>query len=610
MSKLQKETMNESPDLSKIGQKPSMQEQMRTFPRLARMAYQADPSSFVLMILGLLVETPVSALVVYSTARIIDVLGGADPASAWFWIIVLIVTWFVKNASDVLYVDRLEHVRQKLVITLEDRLLTHMSKLSYGVLEDSSFQSLAMVINRRQHQAIVAFENVIDFLAHVAGLIGMFTVVFYVPWPVAIILIIATAIRFHSSQKLSILNWGIFDFETREGRRVQYYRNTIENPRTLLQTKGVGLTDVFIRQWRKLAGKLLEKRIQERKVNSWYMMLTLQIDNIGLGLGMAVLAPDVIAGLVPLSSFVVFMTSYSRILPNMRELSRKYQRILVDTPVISFIFRLLDVPPEQDKGETVGDEPIMIRFENVRFRYPGTDTDVLKGVNFELREGDRVAIVGLNGAGKSTILKLLMGVYSPTSGRILVNGTPLEKIKPSNWRRALAVMGQDAPYYSDTATEQIWYGDREEKLDKQHLDESIEASGFDEIVTELPRGLQTYVGKHYAMPEDQAIELSGGQNQILTIARTLYRDARIYVFDEPTSAVDAEKEESFFSRLPETLAGKAIIFVSHRFSTLRRAKRILVLEEGRLIEDGTHEELLELKGRYAELFTLQAKNYQ
>jgi ABC-type multidrug transport system fused ATPase/permease subunit len=207
MSKLQKETMNESPDLSKIGQKPSMQEQMRTFPRLARMAYQADPSSFVLMILGLLVETPVSALVVYSTARIIDVLGGADPASAWFWIIVLIVTWFVKNASDVLYVDRLEHVRQKLVITLEDRLLTHMSKLSYGVLEDSSFQSLAMVINRRQHQAIVAFENVIDFLAHVAGLIGMFTVVFYVPWPVAIILIIATAIRFHSSQKLSILNW-------------------------------------------------------------------------------------------------------------------------------------------------------------------------------------------------------------------------------------------------------------------------------------------------------------------------------------------------------------------------------------------------------------------
>jgi ABC-type multidrug transport system fused ATPase/permease subunit len=108
------------------------------------------------------------------------------------------------------------------------------------------------------------------------------------------------------------------------------------------------------------------------------MMLTLQIDNIGLGLGMAVLAPDVIAGLVPLSSFVVFMTSYSRILPNMRELSRKYQRILVDTPVISFIFRLLDVPPEQDKGETVGDEPIMIRFENVRFRYPGTDTDVLK----------------------------------------------------------------------------------------------------------------------------------------------------------------------------------------------------------------------------------------
>ena len=122
--------------------------------------------------------------------------------------------------------------------------------------------------------------------------------------------------------------------------------------------------------------------------------------------------------------------------------------------------------------------------------------------------------------------------------------------------------------------------------------------------------METHVGKVYAMPEDEAIELSGGQKQILAIARTLYRNARLYIFDEPTSAVDAEREESFFAKLPETLQGKTLLFVSHRFSTLRRAKRILVIDQGKIIEDGSHEDLVVLKGRYAELFTLQAKMYQ
>jgi ATP-binding cassette subfamily B protein len=278
--------------------------------------------------------------------------------------------------------------------------------------------------------------------------------------------------------------------------------------------------------------------------------------------------------------------------------------------MVPLLFRLLDIPAERETGKKLTNQAIKVEFKDVYFRYPGSDTDVLKGITFSFEEGDRLALVGLNGAGKSTLLKLLMGVYEPTRGQILINGVSLKEIKPGAWRRVMAVMGQEPAFYSDTGTEQVWYGDRDEKFNEADIAHSIDASGFREIAEVLPKGMDTVVGKGYAMPEDNAIELSGGQNQILTIARTLYRNARIYIFDEPTSAVDAEKEESFFARLPEALAGKAIIFVSHRFSTLRRAKRILVLEEGRLIEDGTHEELLEVRGRYAELFTLQAKNYQ
>lgn len=602
--------MSREIDLSQLNKKPSIKEQWRSFPRLAKMAFEADKGGFSLMVVSMLIEAPISAGIVFSTAKIVDVLGGKSPSDAWYWIAVLIGLWFAKNAGDVVYINRLELVRARLIIVLEDRLLSHMAVLPYRVIEDPSYQSLSMLLNRRASQAVVAFENFFDFLATLVGLLGMFSIIFYIPWPVVAVLLVAIAGRVYSSQKVSVLNWGIFDFETREGRRANYYRNTIENPRTLLQAKSVGLIDYVIGQWRMIADKSFKKRVQERNTNSFYNFVTLQIDNIGLGIGMAMLAPEIIAGRLPISSFVVFTTGYGRILPNMRELSRQYSRVLIDAPMIPLLFRLLDIPSEPETGRKLSHKPLTIRFEQVSFRYPGSDVDVLKEINFEFQEGDRIALVGLNGAGKSTILKLLMGVYEPTGGRILINGIPLSDIKPSVWRRVLAVMGQEPAHYSDTVTEQIWYGDRDQRLQEDNLKHAVEASGLKAILAELPKGLETVVGKSYSMPEDNAIELSGGQNQILTIARTLYRNARIYVFDEPTSAVDAEKEESFFSRLPEALQGKAIIFVSHRFSTLRRAKRILVLEDGRLIEDGTHEELIEKKGRYAELFTLQAKNYQ
>jgi ATP-binding cassette subfamily B protein len=602
--------MHSAQDFSEINKKPTQREQWRSIPRLAKIAFQTDRRDFCFMVAGMLVEAPLSAGIVFSTAKIVDTLGGTNPANVWLWIGILIGLWMFKNLGDVVYINRLEMLRAKMILALEERLLTHMALLPYTVLENASYQSLATLMNRKLSSVIVAFENVFDFLATLVGLVGMLTVIFYVPWQVVLVLSIAILVRFYASRKVSVLNWGIFDFETREGRRANYYRNTIENPRTLLQAKSVGLVEYMIRQWRALAETMLKKRIHERNANSFYNFLTLQIDNIGLGLGMMVLAPEIIAGAIPISAFVVFTTGYSRILPNMRELSRKYSRILTDAPMIPLMFRLLDIPRERETGRLIRGEQLRVRFDNVSFHYPESKIDVLKAITFEFKAGDRIALVGLNGAGKSTILKLLMGVYQPTSGRILINDIPLEDVKPSVWRRLLAVMGQESQYYSDTVTDQVWYGDREEKLDRTDLLMALDASGFSEIAKELPEGEKTFVGKTYAMPEDRAVELSGGQNQILTIARTLYRNARIYIFDEPTSAVDAEKEEAFFSRLPETLAGKAIIFVSHRFSTLRRAKRILVLEDGRLIEDGTHEELLELKGRYAELFTLQAKNYQ
>lgn len=323
-----------------------------------------------------------------------------------------------------------------------------------------------------------------------------------------------------------------------------------------------------------------------------------------------VLIERVGTGALTMGSFVVFISTFPLLWGRIGNAMNHFRLLRRDASFIVLIRDFFSLQPEVDEGQELSKKSLHVEFKNVWFRYPGSKEDVLRGVSFSFVEGERIALVGLNGAGKSTILKLLMGVFRPTKGHILVNGTDLSKLRPSSWRRALSVLGQDVPRFDDTVVNQILYGDFEQKKDTRRLDMSVETSGLKDMLPEMKRGLKTHAGKQYSMPEDKAIELSGGQNQIVGIARTLYRDARLYIFDEPTSAVDPEKEERFFNALPDVLGGKGVVFVSHRFSTLRRAQRIIVIDNGRVIEEGSHEELLYKKGRYAELFTLQAKAYQ
>jgi ATP-binding cassette subfamily B protein len=317
-----------------------------------------------------------------------------------------------------------------------------------------------------------------------------------------------------------------------------------------------------------------------------------------------------IGGAIAIGTVAAFLAGFPSFWGDIGIALSQYRMIQRDAAFLVIVRDFLSLQPEQDIGVPVPSHPLVIEFKNVHFSYPGSSEKVLRGINCVFREGDRLALVGLNGAGKSTLLKLLMGIFQPTKGRILVNGVNLSKIKPSAWRRALSVMSQDVPRFDDTLRRQILYGDYAKDVDESRLDRSVDASGLRSVLPDFKNGIETHAGKQYAMVEDKAVELSGGQNQIIGIARALYRDARMYIFDEPTSAVDPEKEENFFHSLPDVLEGKGIIFVSHRFSTLRQAEHVIVIDAGRVIEEGSHETLMQKKGRYAELFTLQAKAYQ
>ena len=245
-------------------------------------------------------------------------------------------------------------------------------------------------------------------------------------------------------------------------------------------------------------------------------------------------------------------------------------------------------------------------FRNVSFRYPGASRLVLNRLDLHLRAGERVALIGKNGEGKTTLVKLMTRLYDPVEGQVLLDGVDLREYKLEDLYREIGVIFQDFMRYEMTARENIAVGRIDEINNLPLLKTAADKSMADEVIERLPRDYEQMLGRRF----ENGVDLSGGEWQKIALARAYLRDAQVLILDEPTAALDARSEFEVFQRFAELTAGKSALFISHRFSTVRMADRIVVLENGRIAEDGNHEKLLNLGGRYAEMFEMQAASYR
>jgi ATP-binding cassette subfamily B protein len=273
------------------------------------------------------------------------------------------------------------------------------------------------------------------------------------------------------------------------------------------------------------------------------------------------------------------------------------------------LFGFLAIVPQMPTGQGLRvPRPIAqgIEFRNVSFRYPDREDWALRGLSLTVRPGEKIALVGANGAGKTTLIKLLTRLYDPVEGQVLLDGVDLRDYDLEDLRECIGVIFQDFVRYQVTARENIGFGQIKDLDNEARIISAAERGGADEVLAKLPGGYDTLLGRWF----EKGAELSGGQWQKIALGRAFMRDSEVLVLDEPTSALDAEREYEIFQRFRELTAGRIAFLISHRFSTVRMADRIAVIEGGRLSELGTHQELLELDGTYAHLFNLQAEGYR
>ncbi|MBP7006026.1 ABC transporter ATP-binding protein [Patescibacteria group bacterium] len=573
-----------------------------------RYALQSSKKRSALLVFVFLLTPITVAGQLFATKGLIDALTNHDTSRAEMLFVGLIGLFFLNGITEDIRGYLKEILRYALEHRIKEDVMQSLNRLDPALVEHPKFQALYHAYEEGRGDLVGAANGGYWILYWMLQLIGVSSVFFLLPWWVAVVILLLSIPILIAQKSEQDWSWAILSMESREGRRANYYKSVLLSPQWLSSRWILGLHDIFFSRWKKIMEggiKMREKQSILRVRNQSFVLLMLFV---GYALGCGSLVKEaLVTGSV--GSLVAFFSAYGQFGGMLANIFGEMSWVRTRLPVTQMMRKMINLPVRKDGRKHLPKQSLTIEFDRVWFRYPDQETDVLKGISLTLQEGESVALVGLNGAGKSTFFKILAGIYQPTGGRVLINGVPLQEIRSHEWQKALGFMTQSVPSFDDTVREQIRYGDADHPWAKRGT-LALNVSGFGEIASGLPRGLDTHVGRNYSMPEDQPVDLSGGQRQLLMIAQTLYRRARVFIFDEPTSAVDAEKEERFFEKLPEAVEGRLCMMVSHRFSVLRRARRILVMDAGCIIEDGSHEELMAKEGRYAELFVLQSKMYQ
>lgn len=588
---------------------------LRSIPRFFKEIWKVSPKLFWANTLSRLINAFTPVIILWVGKIIIDEiilqvsLEEQDLTKLWTYVAIELSVVVVSdllgraiNLTDGLLGDLYSNASSEKIIRKTNELT--MEQLEdpefYDKLERARTQTNSRV--NLMTNALSQVESVISMVSLIAGLI------FFEPILI-LILVVSIIPSFINEVKYSSHRYSLARSWTSERRELDYLRFIGANNTTAKEIKLFGLTDFIALRFKNLSDGyyLLNKSISVKQAafGSFFNLLgTLSYYGAYI-----LIIIRVLSGVITIGELTFLSGSFNRLRNNLQGFFTRFTRISESALYLQDYFDFIDIEIKNSSEENVPiPEEIKIGFElkNVHFAYPGSEQEVLKGISFSIKAGEKIAFVGQNGAGKTTLIKLILRFYEPTKGEILLDGINVNKFDLAEYRERFGVIFQDFFKYEFTLRENIAVGNIAEVENDDMINYAASQSLANQVVAEMKDGIDQQLGRRFAKGQ----ELSGGQWQKVALARAYMKNADIMILDEPTSALDAQAEFDVFERFIALTEGKTSIIISHRFSTVRMANRILVLEDGKVAEIGTHEELMANDKLYADLFRLQAAGYQ
>jgi ATP-binding cassette subfamily B protein len=562
----------------------------------------------------------VGKLIIDSVVLLVQAPDKPETLGSWLdsgllnWLILLLASEFVLAVmADVLgrvvsLIDSL--LAERVTNASSVRLMEHAAKLDLEDFEDSEFQDQLERARRQTSgrmtllgQLFGQAQDIVSVASFAAGLI------FYAPWLI-VLLFLALVPAFIGEAHFNAQSYSLDFVRTPERRELDYVRQTAASVETAKEVKIFGLNGFLIDRYIRLAADFYaaNRRLALRRA-TWGGLFT-TIGTVGYYLAYAYITWSTLTGKFSVGDLTFLAGSFLRLRSLLEGLLTTFSSTAGQALYLNDLFSFFEVKPEILSPAKPRSFPNPIErgfeFEDVGFRYPGSERWAVRHLGFTLHAGEVLALVGENGAGKTTLVKLLARLYDPVEGRILLDGHDLREYDLEALRGNMGVIFQDFVRYNLSAGDNIAVGKIADRDDRARIERAAKRSQADEVIAKLPGGYQQMIGKRFK----NGVELSGGEWQKIAIARAYMRDAAVLILDEPTAALDARSEFEVFQRFKELSSGKTAILISHRFSSVRMADRILVLAEGQIEAAGTHHELLAQSGRYSELFELQAAGYR
>ena len=582
---------------------------MSLLPKMLKEALQVHPLGVAGLAALALVSSLLPAVELWLTGRIVDelaaVLGEGQAAFLQVlpWVGGFFGTLFACMLLDMVRAILQVDVQGKIGVRIQRRVIDKVQKVELASFEHPAFYDALKRANEDLSGRLLSLLNVVlDVIGSLGGLAAIVGVMLTGHWALGPLVVIGSVPGVWVMMWMNKKTHYVYRERTPQYRETTYFRELMTKREEAMEVRLFTLRDHLLDTWREKVVALAKERRGLETKQAWLGGLTSSIDGWAYVGCLTILAWMVAGAQLTIGQYGMLTRAVQQFTWRLEGIMRSLGTLHEESLYLGDLYEFFSlVAPEESAGPadssgTLARENLPLRFEQVSFRYPGGE-EVLEEINLEIRPGERIALVGENGAGKTTLVKLMMGLYQPTSGQIILGDKPLQDWPQEQVRRLFAAVFQDFVRFQFSVRDNIAFGSLGEQ--------AAEWAGAAEFIAGLPGQYGALLGKELG-----GADLSTGQWQKLATARALVRTAEFVVLDEPTAALDPKAEAEVYRHFGEMTRGKASVLISHRLGAARIADRILVLKGGRLIEQGTHEALMQKGGEYSRLFSLQARWYE